>query len=202
MPYQSAEIRWFATNRDPLWEIYEALSPRGTGHREPDRTDHYLRADLTRTGVKVREGNHEIKVKMAPDEPFGSGTIEHWIKWSSAEAESLLDAVPAELLGDWIAVEKQRHQKHYGLTTAGQLRPADPADLAEGCGVEFTTLQLPALDLTWYTLGLEAFGPGGRQRDILLTVLRETELVNFIPERAISRGYPAFLRSLHDREIR
>ena len=196
MPYHSAEIRWFAPDRNVLWEIYNQLPPRGPGHREPDRTDHYLQADLAHTGIKVREGNHEIKVKLAPDEPSDFGTLQHWIKWSSAEAVTLLDVVPADLLGDWIAVEKQRHQKHYALTTTGELRPADPADLSEGCGVECTSLHLPALNLTWHTLGLEAFGPSGRRRDILLTVLRETELVNLIPEQAISRGYPAFLRSL------
>jgi hypothetical protein len=193
MPYSSIEIRWFATDRNTLWNIYEALSPQGTGHREPDRTDHYLRADLTHTGVKVREGNHEIKVKLAPDEPLAFGTIEHWIKWSSAEAATLLDLVPAALRAEWIAVEKQRHQKHYTLTADGRLRTADPADFSAGCGVEFTTLYLPALDLTRYTLGLEAFGPDGRRQDILRAVLRETRLGDKVPEECVSCGYPAFL---------
>lgn len=193
MPYSSAEIRWFATDRDSLWKIYETLSPQGTGHREPDRTDHYLRADLTHTGVKVREGNHEIKVKLAPDEPLASGTIEHWIKWSSAEAATLLDVVPAPLRDEWIAVEKQRYQKHYGLTADGRLYAADPADLSAGCGVEFTTLHLPALGRTRYTLGLEAFGPDGRRQEILRAVLRETRVGDRVPEGYVSCGYPAFL---------
>ena len=193
MPYSSTEIRWFAFDKKTFWTIYEALSPRGAGHREPDRTDHYLRADLTHTGVKVREGNHEIKVKLAPDEPLAYGTIEHWIKWSSAEAETLLDVVPAALRGEWIAVEKQRYQKHYGLSADGALHAADPAELSAGCGVEFTTLHLPALELTRYTLGLEAFGPEGRRREVLRTVLRETRVGERVPEECISCGYPAFL---------
>ena len=195
MPDQSSEIRWFAPEKALLWAVYTQLPEPGVGNREPDRTDFYLRSNLINTGVKVREGNHEFKLRSAPDEPQAYGVVEHWMKWRTPEPQNILNTIDPAWLGDWIAIEKVRYKKKYAITEAGKpvWTPADEA-VTEGCGIEFTELYVPSLELTHYTFGLEAFG--SRRRANLMNTLAHLPMDVSRLAGFASFGYPAWLGRL------
>ncbi len=193
MPFPSCEIRWFAEDRTALRRLYEALPPAGPGRREPDRTDYYLRTATPHTGVKIREGSHELKVKAAEDESRPYGLIEHWIKWSHPASENILNTLPARWLGDWLAVEKKRFKKDYAITGGHQLAQATGEWQAEGCGLEFTEIHLPDFRHTAFTLGFEAFSDSGNQGRNLEIALTQLPLDYHRLAALGSKSYPAFL---------
>ncbi len=196
MLFKSAEIRWFAEEKGTLWSVFEQLLPEGPGKREPERTDYYLRTDLDNTGIKIREGNHEIKVKSSRDEFHPFGIVQHWMKWSSLEEDNILNTIDLELLVDWIAVEKKRFKKSFEILEPGKLAFHKDGWMNDGCGVEFTEVSIPSLERTIYTFGLEAFGDKYTSRENLFTALHHLPLDLRTLQAFHSIGYPAFLREL------
>ena len=193
MPYRSTEIRWFSEHHDPLWSIFRDQYQSGPGISEPLRTDYYLRLDLSNTGIKVREGNHEIKIKSEPDISEEFGMIEQWIKWSNREKENVLNSVGPELLEDWIPVDKKRFKKRYMLNGKGELHFTEHGYLESGCGLEFTEIYFPSVNLEFYTLGLEAFSDTSNSRSLLYKVLKQLNLKFHLLKDFRSCGYPRFL---------
>ncbi len=199
MPFPTSEIRWFSDDSNNLWNLYTHLPERGEGARQSDRTDYYLHAHLPHTGVKIREGRHEIKVKSGNDEPLGYGMLQHWVKWSRAEENNMLNTIPLELLTDWIAVKKRRFLKTYAIISPEEVTPTDNPLAEHGCNVEFTEIQVPALNKTVFTLGFEAYGPAGRGRENLLITLNYLNIDVVLLENLESMGYPEWLSGLNIR---
>ena len=144
-------MRWFTAERQLVWDLYFNLPGIGPGWEQAARTDYYLRTGSTDAGVKIREGNHEIKVKSAYDEPVAFGMIQHWVKWSSVEDESILDVIAPALLADWISVEKQRYLKRYAVDASSGIQPVDQEYVDEGCGVEFTEIRFPFMSMETFS---------------------------------------------------
>lgn len=196
MPFKSSEIRWFSTKKDLLWELYEYLPDAGEGIREPDRTDYYLKSGTINTGIKIREGNHELKVKCAEDEELDNGIMEHWIKWSSSEEKNILNTVDDDFLEEWIAVEKKRCKKKYEIFDQGKLKITKKEFVDEGCGAEFTEIYLPSKELTLYTFGIEAFSSTKRERSNLLNTIEILDIDFSAFKKFDSYGYPQLLCGL------
>lgn len=196
MPFKSSELRWFTTRKDALWELYENLPKPGGGIREPVRTDYYLKSGTIHTGIKIRGGNHELKVKCGMDEKLEHGVMEHWIKWSTSEEENILNTIDDELLGDWIAIKKKRFKKSYKIINSKKIEWVDNIFPAEGCGVEFTEIYLQRLEHPLFTFGMEAFSSSNHERKNLVNAIKILNL-DFSPFQEFdSYGYPQLLYDL------
>lgn len=196
MVFKSSEIRWFSQNKELLWNFYEALPQKGEGTRESDRTDFYLKSGTVNTGIKIREGNHELKVKGAEDEKLDFGVIEHWIKWSTSEEKNILNTIDDEFLGDWVTVKKKRFKKNYEIVEQEKAEFLHGEFVDEGFGIEFTEIQLKRVDQPIYTVGCEAFSVKNQQRENLLSAIQILD-IDFSPFKELdSYGYPQFLHRL------
>ena len=196
MPFKSSEIRWFSRDRETLWDLYKKLPVEGEGSREEDRTDYYLKSGTVNTGIKIREGNHELKVKSGDDEDLGFGIIEHWIKWSASEQENILNTIDDKWLDDWTGVKKKRFKKSYEIINQEELKNSGEDFVDEGCGAEFTEIFLIELDVRLYTFGLEAFSINGHQRENLNLCLDHLEIETEELRKIDSFGYPELLHRL------
>lgn len=196
MPFKSAEIRWFSKEKEAVWNVYEQLLQQGEGNREPDRTDYYLKSGTINTGIKIREGNHELKVKCADDDKLDYGIMEHWIKWSTAEEENILNTVDDEFLDDWIAIKKKRFKKSYKIITSKKLEPIVDIFPDEGCGAEFTEIYFPSFRLTLFTFGMEAFSSTDNETENLFTSLELLKPDIQSLESLDSFGYPELIHRL------
>lgn len=196
MVFKSSEIRWFSQDKELLWNFYEALPEKGEGTREADRTDYYLKSGTINTGIKIREGNHELKVKCTEDAELDVGVMEHWIKWSTSEEKNILNTIDDELLGDWVGVKKKRFKKSYEITGLEKAEFLHGEFVDEGFGVEFTEIQLQILDQPIYTVGIEAFSAKNQQRENLLNGIKILDM-DLSPFKGLdSYGYPQFLHRL------
>lgn len=201
MIFKSSEIRWFTPQKDLIWDFYKRLPESGEGTRESDRTDYYLMSGTINTGIKIREGNHELKVKCAEDEEMEFGMMEHWIKWSTSEEKNILNTIDEKMMGDWIAVKKKRFKKSYEIADQSTLRPVQGEFVDEGCGAEFTEIHLEELDQKLYTFGFEAFSSGNKQKENLLAALNILE-VDFLELKELdSYGYPQLLHKLNGEQV-
>ncbi|NBC25338.1 MAG: hypothetical protein GVY08_00615 [Bacteroidetes bacterium] len=195
MILKSSEIRWFAQEDTMLRDFFNALPGTGEEIYEGERTDYYLKSGTETTGIKVREGNHELKVKCAEDEALVYGTLTHWIKWSVPETKHILNTIADELLTEWIPVKKKRVKKTYEIVSQSEVVPADDGMVDEGVGVEFTNIYLGRMEQPFYTAGFESFSATGQQRENLLQAIKILEPDLSRIKDFNSRGYPAFLKS-------
>lgn len=196
MIFKSSEIRWFSKSKQPLWDIYKNLPEHGEGTREEDRTDYYLKSGTIRTGIKIREGNHELKVKCAGDEQLDFGVMEHWIKWSTSEEKNILNTIDDEWLGDWIAVTKKRFKKSYKIIDSNRIERIYDSFPDEGCGAEFTEITLNRLENPLFTVGFEAFSSTNQQRQNLITFIKYLDNDFSYLREIDSYGYPQLLHRL------
>jgi hypothetical protein len=196
MPFKSTEIRWFSKEKHRLTEIFHQLPGSKMGVQEDERTDHYLRSNTVNTGIKIREGNHEFKVKTARDILLEYGHLEFWMKWSTDEKETILNAVDSDLLGDWVAIKKKRWKKTYQIDQHEKLKYVEKEWVEEGCGIEFTEINIPERTQNWYTLGLESFSQSNAEKDNLLSALHAFSFDKDELSDLPSYGYPEFIASL------
>lgn len=110
-PLFSSEIRWFSQEKHFLHQIFTEIS--GTGWQEPDRIDYYLRYQGIDTGIKIREGKHEIKVRNADNKLLQNGVVEHWTKWSTKEEKNVLNTIASGQMSQWLPVKKERAKKKF-----------------------------------------------------------------------------------------
>ncbi len=196
-PFISAEIRWFSKERDKLLEFYVSLPETGKGMQEPARSDLYLKNGLVNTGVKIREGNHEIKVKLHDDVLTEIGRIEHWAKWSYVEKRNIFNTIDEGHLEEWMRIDKQRYKKNYVVYDARDIQPTGDTLAAQGCSIEFTELTIPSKQLKVYTLGCEAFSKNGGRKENLELILEYFGFNTFaFLATMMSCGYPEFLKSI------
>lgn len=193
--FKSSEIRWFAQEDTMLLDFFDALPGTGEENYEDERTDYYLKSGTETTGIKVREGNHELKVKCAEDEALAYGMLTHWIKWSVPETKHILNTIANELLEEWIPVKKKRVKKTYEILSESEIVLAGDSMVDEGVGVEFTKIYLGRMEQPFYTAGFESFSANGRQRENLLQAIKSLGPDLSRIKDFNSRGYPAFLKS-------
>ncbi len=195
--FHSAEIRWFSDEAEAMETIFRNLPFQNPRHGndtfppQPERTDYYLKTGLLSIGIKVREGNHEIKLKSDKNEFVQEiGNIEHWSKWSSSEELNILNTIDNALLADWIAVNKKRFLKVYEVKKDKSVDYTTEF-VDDGCGVEFTKLTVDGD--TYYSFGMEAFCTFNSGVDNLAATWNALGL-----KRSLFRGlrcmsYPEFL---------
>ncbi|MCM8571066.1 hypothetical protein NE848_16835 [Gramella jeungdoensis] len=162
--FNSKEIRWFGKKEDK--EISSWFAGRGiTFENTEPRTDFYLplpgKKDI---GIKLREGNIEIKHLLAKPEKGklsakAHGYFERYTKWSfSTEKDDVLShkIIQAKEY-DWLEVQKERMgcklmEGSNGIKHLVKIEDQIPY----GCQLEYTRIKLN--NTTWYTFGLEWFG--------------------------------------------
>ncbi len=199
-PYYSTEIRWFSYNKDKLLSLFKSLPFMGEKiypkRHEKKRTDYYLKTGSHNSSVKIREGRHEIKVKSNIDEIMPSiGVIEHWAKWSVVEQNNILNSIPANLLSDWITVEKLRYLKKFEISkNNGDVNPTNgfPDD---GCSVELSILTINNNEV--YTFGLEAFGTYRSTKDNLIDTMDFLKLKSKLFDKMDRMGYAEYLAKFY-----
>lgn len=161
--YKSKEIRWFSQKQNE--EILDWFGEKGLLFEDSNaRTDFYMPLPAKKDiGIKLREGNVEIKQRKAQPEEvsFGktcSGFMEDYEKWSfyTSEKDPLSRAIIDQRKYNWIAVEKFRLGFNI-IAENGDLKIIDlETKPTSGCQVEYTKLQI--LGSIFYTFGFEWFG--------------------------------------------
>jgi hypothetical protein len=196
----SVEARWFIAG--PLPEKLRTWFEQGmiAAADRKIRTDHYLLLPgIASIGVKLREGNFEVKRRdadfgLAPIGSRATGRLGLWRKWSF----TLVDKVEKAPDSHWCSIEKKRLLRKYILKNAG-FTSVDPAKIFTefGCTVELTTLKVR--DVDWWSFGFEAFGPDeNRLRETLeqvaTTCLDGLDHPSLIGEN--SYDYPEWIASI------
>jgi len=206
MPFTSAEIRWFSLEKDFFWDTFLKLETNGEGYSETPRTDYYLYAPLTATGVKVRQGKHEIKVKIAPNEIFTINAhklnVEYWTKWSTREVDNILNTLPENMLNEWIAVDKKRWKKQFVILKDGTVQPHNGlSSIYDGASAEFTKIYLPKLDITYYTFAMESFNKEHTNKYNLNQALSFFDIDYALFQRYSCASYPQFLADIFEKNV-
>ena len=216
--YHSGEIRWFFRD-GPQSEIDRWFSDCDTAVSEPPRRDSYIILPrCTTAGVKIRQGNIEVKAQTQPAALVSfsdrvSGYQDAWVKWSrpASDPESFLAAptIPER----WAHVEKARILRLLSLETEvpEEIEPRS-RHLRAGCQAEKTRLQVLVSDEDavpghaweqaerWWSLSLEAFGSPDAVADLLLRAAAHWFGEDFpatLPARD-SISYPQWLARLED----
>jgi len=194
----TVEVRWFlpfaGVDSQVLPEAFQAVKPA-------TRTDWYAPGD-ERGGVKLREGNLEIKLFLRDlglrdfAGRRGRGRVEAWRKWVfSGDATEPVDETVLTNAA-WIPVVKHRYLRIYSEGDDGAMRPVD---IWPDAGCQFEWTHLVAAGAEWVTIGFEAFGPEGDLERILLqtgaTVL-EPIVDRLSLEPSMSYSYPHWLEKV------
>ncbi len=194
--FKSKEIRWFYHSE--FKEISEWFGNNGYSFENSEpRTDHYLKIkDQEDIGIKLREGNIEIKQRLQRSEKENitkqaNGYFEKYIKWSftSAEEDPLFNKIIEEDKYHWLAVKKERIGYKLKENKNGSIIKVKIEEFPDyGCQVEYTRLKVK--NELWYTVCLEWFGEKELKFDlsILNNMLGENQL-----KAENSMGYAEFL---------
>lgn len=167
--YDTAEIRWILEGHRP--PAVERWFGDGRTPTLEEREDTYIVLPGCETvGIKLRGGVAEQTAQLDVKARRGSeavvrlgadviGRAAAWTKWSLALARA--DAIVAGLGPETprLTVRKRRLLRRF--TTGGdrfaEIAPDDEAPA--GCDIELATITLGGLRGTWWSIGLEAFGP-------------------------------------------
>jgi hypothetical protein len=162
MLIHSTETRWICKGELPDGLLAWFAQP--LHRREKCRKDIYLRLDgCATTGVKLRQGNFEIKGLSVPPQvivlgPEIIGLFDSWIKWSLT-ADEVVERFGEALCSDapTISVGKKRWLRKISLDRDLPMEVNATEHPDEGCNIELTAITVD--DEKWWTFGLEAFGP-------------------------------------------
>lgn len=198
-----SELRWFFDGPIPsqVEEWFSKLD--GTPPRPKSRDDVYLivtgRDDF---GVKLREGNLELKWRTG-SEPFKGqgreeiGFKELWDKrgWKYSN-EELVDAgfEAPDLAGPRVKVHKMRRQRKYEVDQSGAFGPVSIVDQPDrACVIELTGLKRNG-EPAW-TLGFDAIGTADEVDKILAQGVERLLAAYTGPALTSERsfGYPKWL---------
>jgi len=162
----SLEVRWILPGSlDPAVAEWFAAFPSEAESREDAYIHH---PDMAGMSVKIR-ASQALQVKAFGGSPgtlrFGGrvcGRMQYWRKWTFPFR------VPGPGDGDpdgWKLVRKQRRISRFPLSRGQIMQPAAGRAGEPRCAVELTAIHARHQD--WWTLGLEATGPGDRLRPVL-----------------------------------
>jgi hypothetical protein len=180
--FHSAEIRWFFKG-DSTDFVDRWIAASGLAKEEAERLDAYLvLPGCPFTGVKIREGNFEVKAQTRASElvvytDHVRAYRDAWVKWSRPRQDV---ADFRRLIGQdehWVFVRKRRTVRLFSLESEvlTEVAPGGPF-LTAGCQVEKTDLsvlphessgELPADEEwsraeEWWSFCFEAFGNPGK----------------------------------------
>jgi len=201
--YKSKEIRWFF--KDPQFAIDKWFDNRKLNlTNTPARQDFYLAINRDDFSIKLREGNIEIKERIAdrnnelvtPEEEnlLGAlGNFEYWIKWSFNlnDKDDLASGITKKGDPRWIKVDKLRIGVKIAVGTDRQLTFHDIKErVPYGCQIEYTKITI--MGDVFYSFGLEWFGEPilDLPNALINEILGDTKLV-----MEESKGYAAFLNN-------
>lgn len=159
----TTEIRWFIAGI--LSE--KTLSWFSAGHRLEMATvqvhEYLLFPGCDTVGVKFREDRFEIKAKLGVSLPLSLGGVqgrrEQWIKWSLPTKGLPMLGHTLHQSGPWLKVRKERNQRTFSAEAGHLLEVSAGSFPAMGCNIELTRVEVKADPPSWFTLGLEAWGP-------------------------------------------
>lgn len=196
--FKSREIRWFYPTE--LKSVEKWFMDNGYTFENADpRTDYYLPLkNQDDIGIKLREGNVEIKQRIARTKKeniseLANGYFENYIKWSfsSAEKDPLFQEIIEGEKFNWLWVRKERVGYKLKENQNGSIIRVKLDEFPEfGCQVEYTRIKIK--EELWYTLCLEWFGEKEIEIDlsILDEMLGDQEL-----KASNSMGYAEFLKN-------
>ena len=199
--FPTVEVRWFYRGKIPTHIHAWFARLAGPAMDQAQRTDVYLDAGRVDLGIKLREGQIELKQRQQADGFIHlmdqtTGEIERWRKWSF----SLAAGCGVNGTG-WTAVTKTRRLRSYYLARNGAILPLPVGQrVARGCEVELT--QVEACDEAWWTVAIEAFGEGDAQVQVLRLVGHYVfgVGVGHVFSASDSCSYPAWLARLVEEE--
>lgn len=196
--FKSREIRWFYPTE--LKSVEKWFMDNGYTFENADpRTDYYLPLkNQDDIGIKLREGNVEIKQRIARTKKeniseLANGYFENYIKWSfsSAERDPLFQEIIEGEKFNWLGVRKERIGYKLKENQNGSIIRVKMDEFPEyGCQVEYTRIKIK--EELWYSLCLEWFGEKEIEIDlsILDEMLGDQEL-----KASNSMGYAEFLKN-------
>ncbi len=192
---RTKEMRWFLPHEVPELNRWLDRCPKSTVEQ---RTDYYLELHSDDIGIKIRQGNIEIK-KRTSQRSRGClndtiwGCYDHFEKWSfegDTKDAAFLEVVD-DRCAEWVPVSKSRKlvqltQGHEAIMPTTLNRNVD-----YGCQVEYAEIEV--YGERWYTVGLEWFGNECMELDArtITNMFGNTKL-----HMTQSHGYPSFLAKL------
>jgi hypothetical protein len=170
--YSTIELRWFYPHELPATVLnwFEGL---GAPLKSADsRTDTYLQPVTVDVGVKLRQGNLELKYRQ---QDLGSwqigeapiGKVELWSKWICADdVPDRLTPAQIDRRQGWVRVEKVRYQRFYQVEVDGHNFHLTPIASAQAGAAAIEVTKLKVRDRTEpnlstresWTLGCEYLG--------------------------------------------
>lgn len=215
--YHSGEVRWFLQD-GPRTEVERWFSACDTAVTEQERTDSYvILPHCTTAGVKIREGNVEVKAQTRPAAFVEftdrvSGYEDAWVKWSRPASDPRNFLAQATIPERWAHVRKARTLRLLSLEKEApeEIAPGS-RHLHAGCQAEQTDLRVVITDAEtepsaqdwqraerWWSLSLEAFGPPEHVGELLCRAAAHWFGRGFPAtlSAANSMSYPKWLASL------
>lgn len=190
---QTLEVRWFYPGSLPV-AVTNWFDTLGKNPSNPDtRTDVYLQSSSPDLGVKLRQGNLEVKYRQQQlgniqIDRFPEGHVEQWSKW-------ICNEVPSSEAGKqgWIQVDKVRYQRFYRVEFLDRIQLISiDTPRQNAAAIEITDLQLRGQ--SWWSIACEYLGNNiSIDREFLPLVhslLLNSPLSTSTP---ISGGYPQWL---------
>ncbi len=164
------------------------------------RSDMYLHSHSPTVGVKLRQGNLELKYRQ---QNFGKVTIadresqiERWSKWICDDPQAQTPMAISDRTG-WIEVAKRRDRRLYSVEFAPAVVLTQIAAPTAGvAAIELTQIQVRGRN--WWTVGCEYFGDNidvDRQFLPLVTAL-QSDFPGDCFSPFLSCGYPQWLSQI------
>lgn len=156
----TTEVRWFFEEAFPenVQEWFEYFDPKDL----PPRTDYYLNmADSAGVGIKLREGQIQIKPKKADLGTYRflenvEGNISQYEKWSFPVTSNEEWPEMIRRPDIWIPTIKIRKLLRYTLEGGYPDKIGMEEQVSEGCEVELSKVEV--VDRTFWSLAFEAHG--------------------------------------------
>ncbi len=199
--FKTIEVRWFYPGVIPV-DLLTWWNTLGEPVVTDNRTDVYLQSSSPDVGVKLRQGNLEVKYRQArlgtiEINGFGSSHVEEWLKWICIDDSSSLTPAQIADRSGWINVAKSRSQRLYQVEFGDKIQLRSIAKPQAGAAaIEITQLQVE--QQIWWTIACEYLGDKlDLDRQFLPLV---NALLSACPiadsDRSISGGYPQWLNEI------
>ncbi len=199
--YQSGEVRWFWKGGIPP-EISSAFDDFNESLIQENRTDRYLIFPKNvHLGVKLREGNFEIKALLETGDNIKVGrsrlvaTCEIWQKVSLTN----FNWEPAT--GEVTEVIKSRWSCHFVRDNEQWVKSDALSSYADSCQIELTEIKI--LEEKYWSWALEATGTDPDLCDLLTSMWaklsEETSLIQQLetrPDLIGAHSFPSFFKVL------
>lgn len=190
--FKTVEIRWFFNK--PVGEV-EKIFKNITSET---RIDSYALTTDEKNGIKIREGNLEIKVEIGQRERVGSqeisGEIQQWQKWGANFIESEIPEGVFLKSAGWCDVVKSRALINYELKDDSFKEEPVLENIEEVGRFEYTKLGLNGGE--YCTVAFETFGQGDLRKNLRKLVqyiaIKHPEIRGLTFENSYS--YPKWLK--------